>query len=80
MLPAQMLAAQAPLAAALPSDERGPTPSPTAIKPARPSNPANRSHTPGVRQNALQHQQDEFSLKNWLEKLGLVSRPRNTRG
>jgi len=71
-MPAQMPAAQAPLTADLPSAE-GP---PTAGK--RPSNPVNRSETAAVRRNAKPQRQQAFSLKNWLQQLGIF--PRNTRG
>ena len=73
---AQMPATQAPLAADLPSGEGAPAPA--TAKPARPSNLANRSATPAVRRNAQPQRQHAFSLKNWLQQLGIV--PRNTRG
>jgi hypothetical protein len=65
----QMPATQTPLAADLPA---GP---PTAGKPARPPNPANRSET---RRNTQPQRQHAFSLKNWLQQLGIL--PRETRG
>jgi hypothetical protein len=68
----QVPAAQAPLAADLPSAE-----SPTG-KPARSSNPANRSETAAARRNAQLQRQHAFSLKNWLQQIGIL--PRNTRG
>jgi len=68
----QMPAAQAPLAADLPSAES------PAAKPARSSNPANRSETAAARRNAQLPRQHAFSLKNWLQQIGIL--PRNTRG
>jgi hypothetical protein len=76
MSAAQMPAAQAPLAADPPSAEGALAP--TASRPARPSNLANRSATLAVRRNAQPQRQHAFSLRNWLQQLGIV--PRNTRG
>jgi hypothetical protein len=70
----QMPAAQVPLAPDPPSAD-GP---PAAGRPARHSNPANRSETRAVRRNAQPQRQHAFSLKNWLQQLGILSR--NTRG
>ena len=72
----QMAAAAAPLAADPPSAEGAPAP--TASKPARPANLANRSENAAVRRNAQSQRQHAFSLKNWLQQLGIL--PRNTRG
>jgi hypothetical protein len=69
----QTPAAQVPLVPDPPSAD-GP---PAAGRPARHSNPANRSDTRAVRRNA-QPRQHAFSLKNWLQQLGILSR--NTRG
>jgi len=71
----QMPAAQVPLAADLPSAEGAPAPA--ASKPARPSNLANRGETPAVRRNGQPQRQHAFSLKNWLQQLGIL--PRNRR-
>src|SRR5262249_50812804 len=68
----QMPTAQAPVAADLPSAEGPPT------APKHPSNPANRSETSTARRNNQPHRQQAFSLKNWLQQLGIL--PRNTRG
>ena len=78
MLPTEALAAQAPLAADLPSAEGPPTSS--AGKPARPSHPVNRSEAPAARRNAQPQRQQAFSLKNWIEKLGLAQRQQNRGG
>src|SRR5260370_68004 len=67
-------AAQAPLAPDPPSAD-GP---PAAGRPARHSNLTNRSETAAGRRNAQAQRQHEFSLKNWLQQLGIL--PRNTRG
>lgn len=72
----QMAAAAAPLAADPPSAEGAPAP--TASKPARPANLANRSENAAVRRNAQSQRQHAFSLKNWLQQLGIL--PHNTRG
>ena len=72
----QMAAAPVPLAADPPSAEGAPAP--TASKPARPTNLANRSENPAVRRNTQPQRQHAFSLKNWLQQLGIL--PRNTRG
>ncbi len=69
-----MPAAQAPLAPDPPSAD-GP---PAAGRPARHSNLANRSETAAGRRNAQAQRQHAFSLKNWLQQLGIL--PRNTRG
>jgi hypothetical protein len=69
-----MSAAQAPLAADPPSGD-GP---PAAGRPVRHSNLANRGETRAVRRNAQPQRQHAFSLKNWLQQLGILSR--NTRG
>jgi hypothetical protein len=71
----QMAAAAVPPAADPPSAEGAP---PTASKPARPANLANRSENAAVRRNAQSQRQHAFSLKNWLQQLGIL--PRNTRG
>jgi hypothetical protein len=68
-----MPAAQAPLAPDPPSAD-----GPAAARPARHSNPANRSETAAGRRNAQAQRQHAFSLKNWLQQLGIL--PRNTRG
>jgi hypothetical protein len=70
----QMPAAQVPLAPD-PSSADGP---PAASRPARHSNLANRSETAAVRRNAQAQREHAFSLKNWLQQLGIL--PRNTRG
>jgi hypothetical protein len=70
----QMPAAQVPLAPDPPSAD-GP---PAAGRPARHTNLANRSETAAVRRNAQAQRQHAFSLKNWLQQLGILSR--NTRG
>jgi hypothetical protein len=69
-----MPAAQAPVAPDPPSAE-GP---PAAGRPARPSNLANRRETAAARRSAQAQRQHAFSLKNWLQQLGIL--PRNTRG
>jgi hypothetical protein len=76
ILATQMAAAAVPLAADPPSAEGAPAP--TASKPARPANLANRSENAAVRRNAQSQRQHAFSLKNWLQQLGIL--PRNTRG
>jgi hypothetical protein len=72
----QMAAAPVPPAADPPSADGAPAP--TASKPARPANLANRSENPAVRRNAQPQRQHAFSLKNWLQQLGIL--PRSTRG
>lgn len=72
----QVAAAAVPLAADPPSTEAAPAPSMS--KPARPASPANRSENPAVRRNAQPQRQHAFSLKNWLQQIGIL--PRNTRG
>jgi hypothetical protein len=72
----QTAAAAVPLAADPPSAESAPPP--TASKPARPANLANRSENPAARRNAQPQRQQAFSLKNWLQQHGIL--PRNTRG
>ncbi len=72
----QVPATRVPVAGDLPSAEGAQ--GPTASKPARPSNLANRSETRAVRRNAQPQRQHAFSLKNWLQQLGVL--PRNTRG
>jgi hypothetical protein len=74
MTATQMPAAPAPLAADLPSAEGAPAPAVS----KRPSNLATRSETVAVRRNAQPQRQHAFSLKNWLQQLGIL--PRNTRG
>jgi hypothetical protein len=64
-LSAQAPAARAPVATDLPRVEASPAASSAPTKPAGPAN----------RRNAQRHRQDEFSLKNLLEQLGIVSRP-----
>jgi hypothetical protein len=71
---AQVPAAQVPLAPDPPSAD-GP---PAASRPARHSNPANRTDPAAVRRNAQAQRQHAFSLKNWLQQLGILAR--NTRG
>jgi len=78
MMTTQTPDAQTPVATDLPPSEGSPAASPTATKPAHPSNQANRTEAPVVRRNARAHRQSEFSLKNWLQQLGIL--PRNTRG
>jgi len=78
MLPAQMLAAQAPLVD-LPSSEGPPAQPSAAAKPARASNPAHRSRPHGVRRYAQQRHQQEFSLKNWFQQQ-FGTRPNNSGG
>ena len=76
MLPAQMLAAQAPLVD-LPAAE-GP-PAAVAAKPAHPSESAHRSHTFAFRRHTHPRRQHEFSLQDWLQQ-HFGTRPNNTRG
>jgi hypothetical protein len=81
MLPAQMLAAQAPLVD-LSLADRPPAPSAAPSKPARPSSPAaaHRSHTHAVRRwYAQQRHQHEFSFRDWFQQRPSV-RANNTRG
>jgi hypothetical protein len=65
----QVSAAQAPSAADPASAESPPAPASTTRK-------HTRSEAPSVRRNA--QRQHEFSLKNWLQQLGVL--PRNARG
>ena len=76
MAATQMPAAPVPLAADPPPAEGAPAP--TANKSARPANPANRGENPAVRRNARPQRQHAFSLKNWLQQIGIL--PRDTRG
>lgn len=69
-----MPAAQVPFAPDPPSADAPPA----AGRPARHSNLANRSDTHAVRRNAQAQRQHAFSLKNWLQQIGIL--PRNTRG
>jgi hypothetical protein len=75
--PPRMPAVQTPAAptppAADPPSAEGPPP---AAK--RSSNPANRSETAAARRHAQLQRQHAFSLKNWLQQIGIL--PRNPRG
>jgi len=77
--PPRMMATQTPgVQTPVPSETLSPDGAPVAqSKPARPSNQANRIEASAARRNAQQHRQDEFSLKNFLQQLGIVTR--NTR-
>src|SRR5262249_38203680 len=69
----QSPAAQAPSAPDPPSTERPAAPPSTARK-------HTRSEAAAVRRNARSQRQHEFSLKNWLQQLGIGSRsPRGRR-
>jgi hypothetical protein len=71
---AEVPAAQVPLA----PDPRSADGPPAASRPPRHSNLANRSETGAVRRSAQAQRQHEFSLKNWLQQIGIL--PRSTRG